>query len=287
QALNRRGFLGSLDVGAAACAADMTALDVLTTPVLAGEMKRKQKRVILLWLAGGSSQLETWDPKPGAPTGGPFRSIPTAVPGIQLSELMPEMSKRIKHTTIIRSLNTKNGDHGGGARLMMQGRRDDPSVRYPDLGAVLARELGQSQSQVPDYVTFYSATEGRNMALGTSGFLGERYAPMALTTGLIPENLRRLDEISDLDHIQRAELRDLLSQRFARGRMSSTALGSHNVAYHRVRGLMASETLFDITREPQKVRDRYGPTQFGEQALVARRLIEAGVPFVRRSEEHT
>ncbi len=70
------------------------------------------------------------------------------------------------HTCIIRSLNTKNGDHGGGARLMMQGRRDDPSVRYPDLGAVLARELGQAHSQVPDYVSFYSATEGRGMAPG-------------------------------------------------------------------------------------------------------------------------
>jgi hypothetical protein len=279
-ALNRRHFLGSLAVGATTFAADMTVLDVLKTPVLAGELKRKQKHVILLWLAGGASQLETWDPKPGAPTGGPFRSIPTAVPGIHITELMPQMAQRMKHTCILRSLNTKNGDHGGGARLMMHGRRDDASVRYPDLGAVLARELGQAHSRVPDYVTFYSATEGRNMAPGTSGFLGERYAPMELTTGLIPENLRRLDEISESDHIQRAELRDLLSKKFERGR-SSQALGSHNVAYERVRGLMASETLFDISREPQKVRDRYGPTQFGEQALVARRLVEAGVPFVR------
>jgi hypothetical protein len=280
-AVDRRGFLGTVAAGAAAFAADMTALDVLSTPVLAEQMKREQKHVILLWLAGGSSQLETWDPKPGAPTGGPFRSIPTAIPGIHLSELMPKMAQRMHHTTIIRSLNTKNGDHGGGAKLMMQGRRDDPSVRYPDLGAVLARELGLAHSRVPDYVTFYSATEGRGMAPGTSGFLGERYAPMALTTSMIPENLRKLDEITDLDHVQRAELRDLMSKRFARGRASSSALGSHNVAYERVRGLMASDTLFDISREPQLVRDQYGPTQFGEQALVARRLIEAGVPFVR------
>jgi len=279
--LNRRAFLGSLAVGASAFAADMTALDVLASPALAEEMKRNQKRVILLWLAGGASQLETWDPKPGAATGGPFRAIETSVPGVHISELMPEMAARMHHTCIIRSLNTKNGDHGGGARLMMQGRRDDPSVRYPDLGAVLARELGQAHSRVPDYVTFYSSTEGRPTPLGTSGFLGERYAPMALTTSSTPENLRRLDEITELDHVQRAELRDLLSKRFTRGRISSTALGSHNVAYERVRGLMASEWLFDITREPQKVRDRYGPTQFGEQVLAARRLIEAGVPFVR------
>ena len=278
--LNRRGFLGSLAAGAAALAADMTVLDVLKNPVLAGELKRNNKRVILLWLAGGSSQLETWDPKPGTPTGGPFRSIPTAVPGIHISELMPRMAERMTETCIIRSLNTRNGDHGGGAKLMMHGRRDDASVRYPDLGAVLARELGQVHSQVPDYVSFYSATEGRMMAPGSGGFLGQRFEPMYLTTGNVPENLRRLNEISELDHIERAELREFLSKRFERGR-SSRSLGSHNVAYERVRGLMASEALFDISHEPQAVRDQFGPTQFGEQVLIARRLIEAGVPFVR------
>jgi hypothetical protein len=279
-AFHRRGFLGSVALGAAAFAADMTLLDVLKDPVLAGTLKRNDKRVILLWLAGGSSQLETWDPKPGTPTGGPFRAIPTSVPGIQISELMPRMAQRMEQTCIIRSLNTKNGDHGGGARLMMHGRRDDASVRYPDLGAVLARELGQVHSQVPDYVSFYSPTEGRAMAPGSSGFLGERFAPMQLTTEMIPENLHRLEDVSEIDHVQRAELRDLFSRRFERGR-ASRALGSHNVAYERVRGLMASEALFDISKEPQKVRDQFGPTQFGEQALVARRLVEAGVPFVR------
>jgi hypothetical protein len=138
-AFSRRGFLGAAAAGAAAFAADMTVLDVLKSPVLARELKKHDKRVILLWLAGGSSQLETWDPKPGTPTGGPFRAIPTSVPGIHISELMPKMAQRMEHTCIIRSLNTKNGDHGGGAKLMMHGRRDDASVRYPDLGAVLAR----------------------------------------------------------------------------------------------------------------------------------------------------
>src|SRR5947209_4171938 len=133
-AIDRRGFLGTVAAGAAALAADMTALDVLKTPSVAAGLKSKGKRVILLWLAGGSSQRETCDPKPGTPTGGPFRSIPTSGPGIHISELMPKMAARMDRTCIIRSLNTKNGDHGGGAKLMMQGRRDDPSVRYPDLG---------------------------------------------------------------------------------------------------------------------------------------------------------
>ncbi len=279
-ALDRRGFLGAIGLGAAAFAADMTRLNALAAPALAGELKSKQKRVILLWLAGGASQLETWDPKPGTPTGGPFRAIPTNVPGIHVSELMPKMAKRMQNTCIIRSLNTRNGDHGGGAQLMMRGRKDEPNLKYPDLGAVLARELGRADSQVPDYVSFYFETEGRGSAPGTSGFLGARYAPMELYTSMVPENIRRLADVSDLDHRERADLRELLSKDFARGR-SSTTLGSHNEAYQRVRGLMASEKLFDVTQEPQKMRDRYGPTQFGEQVLVARRLVEAGVPFVR------
>lgn len=278
-AISRRAFLGTAALGAAA-AADMTGLDVLSTPALAGELKKTQKRVILLWLAGGASQLETWDPKPGAITGGPFRAIQTDVPGLHISELMPEMAKRMKHVCVVRGLNTRNGDHGSGAKLMMRGRRDEASLKYPDLGAVIAREMGRADSKVPDYVTFYTQTEGRNMAPGDAGFLGARYAPMELTTNNVPEFIRKLDAITDLDHRERAGLRDLLGKQFARGRQSD-AMYSQGEAYERVRGIMASEKLFDIAQEPEKVRSRYGHTQFAEQVLIARRLVEAGVPFVR------
>src|SRR5262249_6382629 len=109
---------------------------------------------------------------------------------------------------------------------------------------------------------------------------GSRYAPMELYKSMMPENISRPGSVSEADHKDRAALRDLLHRQFERGRVSPT-LASHNEAYQRVRGLMASDTLFDVTREPQSLRDRYGPPQFGEQALVARRLAEAGVPFVR------
>ena len=107
----------------------------------AKELKKKGKRVLLLWLAGGASQLETFDPKPGRLTGGPYQAIQTAVPGVQISELMPKMATRLKQTAIIRSLNTQIGDHGGGSRLMHLGRRDEPNLSYPDMGSVVAREL--------------------------------------------------------------------------------------------------------------------------------------------------
>ncbi|MBS0266362.1 MAG: DUF1501 domain-containing protein [Planctomycetes bacterium] len=276
--VSRRGFLGSTVAAGSAFAANMTVLNVLKNPALAEEIKRQEKRVILLWLAGGASQLETWDPKPGRPTGGPFRAIDTNVPGIRISELMPKLAQRQQHTAIIRSLNTKNADHGGGTDLMETGRPKEPGINYPDLGAILARELGRADSQVPDYVSMYTSTEGRHK--GGSGFLGARYAPMFLDKDLTPDNIRRLESISDLDHQQRMELRNLLSTRFARAREGNT-LGSHNSAYARVRGLMASEKLFDLSQEPDSVRARYGPTQFAEQVIVARRLCEAGVPFVK------
>jgi|TARA_B100000809_G_scaffold234140_1_gene251385 hypothetical protein len=276
---NRRRFLG----GATALAGISGGLEALRLPVMAAEMKKQQKRVILLWLAGGASQLETWDPKPGRPTGGPFRSIQTTSPGVQISELMPKMAGRLQDTAVIRSLNTRIGDHGGGSILMHLGRRDEPNLSYPDMGSVLARELGQADSSVPDYVTFYTATEGRGNAVGRPGFLGARYAPMFLTGSNKPEDIERIEGLSEIDHKERADLRQLFSDRFTRGRENARVLDSHNVAYRRVRGLMASDTLFDVAREPQAMQDRYGPTLFGQQCLIARRLAEAGTPFVKVS----
>ncbi len=275
--LTRRSFLGTT----AALTGGMTGIGGLSNPAVADKIRKNDKRVIMLWLAGGASQLETWDPKPGRPTGGPFMPIETSVPGVHISELMPQMAARLsKHTAIIRSLNTRDGGHGGGASLMMYGRRHEPNLRYPDLGAMLAHELGQADSQVPDYVSIYSQTEGRDSAKLGAGFLGARYAPVKLYENMELPFVKRLESISELDHRERADLRNLLSKRFVKGRQSNT-VSSHNTAYDRVRGLMASDKLFDISREPQKVRDRYGPTRFGQQALIARRLVEAGVPFVR------
>jgi len=274
--ISRRGFLGT--AAATAFAADMTRLDILQTPALANEVKKQQKHVILLWLAGGPSQLETWDPKPGRPTGGPYRAIPTNVPGVHISELMPKLAQRQHHTALIRSLNTKNADHGGGAKMMETGRAVDQGLPCPDLGAMIAHELGRLDSPVPDYVSMYSSTEGRRK--GTSGFLGARYAPMFLTEQMVPENIRKLESISDLDHEDRLNLRAYFAKRFTEVR-PNPSVASHNMAYERVRGLMASEKLFDIEQEPADMRAKYGPTQFGEQCLIARRLVEAGVPFVK------
>ena len=278
--ISRRGFLQTVGaVAGAAAFADMTGIQALGTPSVSGELAHSGKRCILLWLAGGASQMETWDPKPGVPTGGPFLSIQTSTPGIRISELMPKMAARLKDTAIIRSLNTRNGDHGGASKMMMRGRAGEAALDYPDLGAVLARELGREESTVPDNVAFYTATEGRGAAPGHAGFLGARYGSMDLTTSMIPENIR-LTGISAQEHRERAQLRDILSGTFEQNRAGG-GIDSHRQAYERVQGIMSSERLFDIGQEPQRIRDMYGPTLFGQQALAARRLCEAGVPFVR------
>ena len=181
--LTRRGFLGT----ALAAGAGMHAASLLGTPALAEELRRQQKSCILLWLAGGASQLETFDPKPGAVTGGPFASIQTSTPGVRISELMPKMAARLKDTAIIRSLNTRNADHGSAAKIMMHGRMSEAGVDHPDLGAVLSRELGRPDSEVPDYVSFYFATEGRNMAPGSAELpRGPLRVEWICTTSMIP-----------------------------------------------------------------------------------------------------
>jgi len=275
---NRRRFLGTMAASAGAVAADMTVLNVLKDPLFAAELKRQQKSVILLWLAGGASQFETWDPKPGRETGGPFGKISTNQTGIEISELMPKMAQQMEQTALIRSLNTKIADHGGRFNLMGTGRRPEAGIEFPDLGAIIARELGRKDSKVPDYVSIYSSTEGRRN--GTSGFLGGRYAPMFLTQDVIPPNLSRLEQVSDFDHVERAELRQLLTDRF-QSKRQSLVVSSQTSAYQRVRGLMSSERLFDVEEESSSMRAFYGQTQFQQQCLIARRLVEAGTPFVK------
>jgi len=277
-AVSRRQFLGAT----AAATGLMGGLDALASPSLSQEIQKKDRRVILLWLAGGASQLETFDPKPGRPTGGPFFSIPTDVPGVHFSELMPKMAKRFgKHMAVIRSLNTKDGSHGSASKTMMRGRRDEPNLKYPELGAVVAKELGDAKRGVPENVSIYSATEGRRNITGlTPGFLGARYSGIHLTEKMSLPDIQPPPGVSTGDLQARANLRRLFSDKFSKGR-KTPPVNSHDMAYSRVPGLMSSNKLFDISKEPEKVRAKYGPTQFGQQALIARRLVEAGVPFVR------
>src|SRR5437762_10894398 len=122
-AVSRRAFLGT--------AAGAFGLLGLAGPLAAGELKKQQKRVLLVWLSGGVSQLETWDPKPGTDTGGPFRAIPTSVPGAHICELLPFTAKQMHRMALVRGINTAEDEHGRGAYLMLNRRRTEPGLHYP------------------------------------------------------------------------------------------------------------------------------------------------------------
>jgi uncharacterized protein (DUF1501 family) len=279
--ISRRAFLGS----AAGLLGASAGLDILGSPLLAEQLAKQQKRAILLFLAGGSSQFETLDPKPGRPTGGPFQAIQTGTPGVHISELMPEMAKRLhRHTAVIRSLSTGVTDHSGPrVDALLSGQRNDVgTLRTPALGCLLARELSPPDSLLPPYIDLGTVKDNNtNVHKDAACFLGSQYEPLRILSQLAPEASKLPSFLSDDDHRSRAELRDALSRTFAAGRQRDATLASHGAAYARVRGLMANEHLFDISKEPACVRDRYGHSLFGQQALVARRLVEGGVPFVR------
>ena len=158
--VSRRAFLGA---GTGALVGGTAGLGVLGNPAFAEQLKKTDKRVILLFLSGGASQFETWDPKPGRPTGGPFLTIPTSIPGVRISELMPRMAQEIhQHTAIIRSISTTNTGHDGrGVRQLLSGERNDTgNLDVPSLGSMLARELSNPGSPLPENIAFYSAYVG-------------------------------------------------------------------------------------------------------------------------------
>lgn len=273
--LHRRQFLR---LGAAAGLA-LGGIRVSGEAAAATELKLQNRRVLFLWLAGGSSQFETWDPKPGRSTGGPFSTISTAVPGVQVCELMPQLAARMDRLTVIRSLNTKITAHDVAADLISTGRPKEPALVYPEFGVVLAKALATRNSAVPDYVSVFRTSEGRRRA--ETGYLGAQHTPLHLERSLRPENLQLPSGLTSADQSQREELRELLTQNFERVRADADQIRGYNSAFQRVRGLMQCDSLFDIDREPTAIRERYGSTEFGQHCLLALRLLEGGVPMVK------
>lgn len=279
--MHRRAFLG----GTLSLAAGLSGLGALANPAIAQQMTARQKRVIVLFLSGGASQFETWDPKPGRPTGGPFQTIQTTIPGYRMCELMPRMASRIHKSAVIRSFSSPNVGHTGASvdAILSGDRMDVPGVRTPSLGCLLARELSRSGTSIPDHMALYTSTQGfsGDSQKDFASFIGSRYQPINILRRLSPDGNQRPASISEQDHRAREALRQRLAREFQATREREATVVSHSEAYNRVRSMMDNARVFDISREPQFIRDRYGPSLFGQQTLLARRLIEAGVPSVR------
>src|SRR5262245_41640295 len=271
-AVSRRAFLGTAAAGFAGL------LGGFGTPASARELSRSGKRVFTVFLHGGVSQLETWDPKPGTDTGGPFRAIPTAVPGIHVSELLPHTAAQMHRLALIRGINTAEDDHSNGSYLMQTGRLPEPAKEYPRLGSVVAKLLGPDDSPVPGYVHITPAGEG-GFNRSESAYLGPKYASVVLGDGKPPVNLLRPAGLTEVADQQRNALRARADERFqARRRTAETE--AYVQSYDQAAQLMRQRHLFDTSSEPAPLADRYGRHDFGRHCLLARRLLEHGVTFV-------
>lgn len=272
--LSRRAFLGSLAGGAAAFG-----LGHLAAPAAARELRRQEKRVLLVWLAGGVSQLETWDPKPGTPTGGPFQAIATATPGIHICELLPHTARHMDKLALVRGINTRENNHSKGAYIMHTGRRETPAETFPHLGSVVAKLNAPADSPLPGYI---HVTPRGNSGFGRtdSAFLGPRYASVTLGDGRPPANLMRPPTLTDLADQQRNDLRRRLNDRFVQARRSADT-EVYTQSFEQAEELMRRQRIFDIGLEPARLRDRYGDHDFGRHCLLGRRLLENGVTFVK------
>ena len=176
--LARRQFLGGIGAGVAG------GLGILASPSAAKQLASDQKRIIVVNMAGGLSQLESWDPKPGVKTGGPFRAIPTSVPGIHISELLPKTAEQMHHLALVRSINTKENDHGKGRYAMFHGRRKTPAADYPVFGAVAAKALSDAEASLPGHILITGSSGGRG---NDAAYLGPRFASISLGNGKPPQ----------------------------------------------------------------------------------------------------
>jgi hypothetical protein len=268
---------------------------------LAGDPRRR-RHCILLWMAGGPSQTDTFDMKPGHENGGEFKEIATNVPGVRFSEHLPQLATHADKLAIIRSLNTKEGDHERGSYLMRTGQRPMSAINYPSVGAALAKHMALSEDSLPPYVSI-APSRGPGQGGFGPGFLGPRFAPLVVSggngmsapaAGAAAANAGdggyanlKVDSIKPPTGIEssQAERRLGLWKVLEDGFLASHASASpqaHRTVYDNALRMIHSEAsaAFDLSQEDAKARDKYGKGVFGQGCLLARRLVERGVPFV-------
>src|SRR3954469_24397168 len=272
-AMSRRRFLG-----ASAGALAMGALGGLISPLAAEDLRKREKQVLFVWLDGGMSQLESWDPKPNTIFGGPFRAIPTAVPGIHVSELLPNCAKLMKHLAVVRSVSTQDDSHSAGVDRIQRGDPKNRGVVYPYFGSGVPKLGGANDSGMPPYIWVKPMNGG--FIYKDAGFLGPKYGALALGDGKPPENLLRPKDITLEEDEERNDLRKLLDTHYAANRRAELT-EANSYAYEMAAQLQKKIELFDLSRLPQKDQDRYGTHDLGRHMLLARRLLEAGVTFVK------
>jgi uncharacterized protein (DUF1501 family) len=243
-------------------------------PSARADGRARARSCILLWMNGGPSHVDTWDPKSG-PTAGPLRSIETRVKGTRIGQHLPLLADRADRLAIVRGMTSKEGSHDRAQQLGHTGYTPNPTVDAPSLGGWVARQRGGESAALPPFVSLAGPAPG-------AGFLGRAFDPYVVQDpGELPQNLVPSRDVGAARRARReAMLRDL--DRDLAARTGQGAVAARGAVHDRAVRLATSPEarLFDLSGESPAVLARYGDTRFGRGCLVARRLVEAKVPFV-------
>jgi hypothetical protein len=279
--LTRRDWLrrAAIGVGAGSMSNWLSALaaDVAVNP-------NRNKSVILLWLNGGPATIDLWDLKPGNENGGPFQEIATATPGIRCSQHLPKLATWSNELAVVRSMVSKEGDHGRASHFVRTGYLPQGALQYPAIGSLVAHEIAREQVDLPSFVSIAPLRNARTLG---GGFLGPKFSPLLVgEQNAGPEDLTVPDlqpprENSSAVQANRLALLEGLERQFVVPRENGVVVSMRAASAQAVR-LMRPEAAaaFHFTDEPEKLRDAYGRTVFGQGCLLARRLVERGVAFV-------
>lgn len=276
---NRRQWLGRVAgtglattwLGSLATAADFTG-------------QRPRRSCILLWMNGGPSQTDTFDMKPGHANNGPFQAIATKTPGMLFSEHLPQIAQWSDRLAVVRSMTTKEGDHGRARQNLRTGYSPQGPIQFPVFGSVVSQEYQEREVDLPNYVSILPRGLF-NPGVPAAGFLGPEHAPL-LVDGeangeLSVQNLHHPRGVTVEQTADRLRILDRLQQPFLKTH-PGLAAESYRSSYARAERLMspAAAEAFLVSGEDEATRERYGRTAFGRGCLLARRLVERSVPFV-------
>ncbi|MBE7466646.1 MAG: DUF1501 domain-containing protein [Planctomycetes bacterium] len=269
---NRRNFLKAGAFGFMG----LGLLDLMRVSALADEADNaKCDAVILVWLAGGPSHIDTFDPKPGQTTGGPYKPLNTSADGIQISEHLPTIARNMKHAALIRSLTSKEGSHERATYEMHTGYKPLGSIKHPSVGSMVVQQKSRRNEEIPSFISI------GNRAFG-AGFLGSQFAPFYIGDPNNPlRNIALSQGVDESRFLRRVNLLEYVDSNFA-GQKRAEAVAEYGSYYSDAVRMMASKSrdAFDTSREKEIYQVGYGKNNFGRSLLMARRLVEAGVRFV-------
>ena len=273
QGMTRRHFMSHMAGASAMVAPSLMMGNAIQAN--AQELKKRGKSCILLWMGGGPSTMDLWDLKPGTNTGGPFRPISTKG-DMQISEHLPKVAQVMDNLSIVRSMSTREADHNRGRYYMHTGYVPNPNIEHPSYGSVIAHEMAteRNELEIPPFVSVGGGSVG-------PGFLGMSWAPFTVSSNGQVRNLGGLQSWGDDMLTSRLGMLKMIEDGFL-NQNRGPAAEDHAKILNKTVKLMKSEQMkaFRVNEEPDEMKELYGNDGFGRGCLLARRLVEAGVPFV-------